>query len=52
MKIEDIVVEIDAEISRLQQVKALLAGTGTTGMRKPGQLANAAWPVKSDQSAR
>jgi hypothetical protein len=35
MKIQDIVVEIDAEISRLQQAKALL--TGTTESRKPGR---------------
>ena len=39
MNIQDIVVEIDAEISKLQQVKALLTGTGTTEMRKPGRLA-------------
>jgi len=41
MNIQDMVVEIDAEISRLQQVKALLTGTGTTGKRKPDQPANA-----------
>ncbi|MGD0157779.1 MAG: hypothetical protein ABSB50_16935 [Terracidiphilus sp.] len=47
MKIQDIVVEIDAEISRLQQVKALLTGTSTTEMRKPGQLANARFAGKA-----
>ena len=41
MNIQDIVVEIDAEISRLQQAKALLAGISTTEMRKPGRPANA-----------
>ena len=40
MKIQDIVVEIDAEISRLQQVKALLAGTSTTEKRKPSRPTN------------
>jgi len=39
MRIQDIVVEIDAEISRLQQVKALLTGTSATEMRKPGRPA-------------
>jgi hypothetical protein len=41
MKTQDIVVEIDAEISKLQQVKALLTGTSNTKMRKPGRPANA-----------
>jgi hypothetical protein len=40
MNIQDIVVEIDSEISKLQQVKALLTGSSTTKMRKPGRLAN------------
>jgi hypothetical protein len=40
MNIQDIVVEIDAEISKLQQVKALLTGTSTTEKRKPGRPAN------------
>jgi hypothetical protein len=40
MNIQDIVVELDAEISRLQQVKALLTGTTTTEMQKPGRPAN------------
>ena len=40
MNIQDIVLEIDAEVSRLQQVKALLTGTSTTGKRKPGRPAN------------
>ena len=44
MRIQDIVVEIDAEISKLQQVKALLAGISTTEMRKPGRPANASLP--------
>jgi|ERR1700722_11305435 len=40
MNIQDIVVEIDAEISKLQQIKALLAGISTTGMWEPGRPAN------------
>ena len=35
MNREDIVVEIDAEISRLQQVKALLTGTTAIDSRNP-----------------
>src|SRR5260370_13175023 len=38
----DIVVQIDAEISRLQQAKALLVGTGTSAKRKPGRPAGVA----------
>ena len=45
MKIQDIVVEIDAEISKLQQVKALLAGT--TEKRKPSRPANASLPGRA-----
>ena len=42
MNTNDIVVQIDAEISRLQQAKALLASTGTTVKRKPGRPAGVA----------
>jgi hypothetical protein len=38
----DIVVQIDAEISRLQQAKALLAGAGNTAKKKPGRPAGVA----------
>ena len=47
MNIQDIVVEIDAEISRLQQVKALLTGTSTTENRKPGRPTNASLAGKA-----
>jgi len=47
MKTQDIVVEIDAEISKLQQVKALLTGTSNTKMRKPGQLAKSSLARKT-----
>ena len=47
MNIRDIVLEIDDEIIKLQQVKALLAGTSTTEMRKPGQAANASLAGKA-----
>jgi len=47
MNIRDIVVEIDAEIAKLQQVKALLTGTSTTEMRKPGRPANASLAGKA-----
>ena len=47
MRIQDIVVEIDADISKLQQVKALLAGISTTEMRKPGQLAKSSLARKT-----
>jgi hypothetical protein len=40
MNIPDIVVEIDAEISRLQQVKALLTGISTAEKRKAGRPVN------------
>ena len=33
----DIIIEIDAEISRLQEARALLAGIGITIKRKPGR---------------
>jgi hypothetical protein len=35
MDTNDIVLEIDAEISRLQQARTLLSGTDTTVKRKP-----------------
>jgi len=44
MNIQDIVVEIDAEISILQQVKALLTGTSTTENRKPSRPATTSLP--------
>jgi hypothetical protein len=47
MNIQNIVVEIDAEISRLQQVMALLTGTSTTKKQKPGQPANASLAAKA-----
>jgi hypothetical protein len=47
MNTNDMVVEIDAEISRLQQAKALLAGTDTTVKRKPGRPAAASSPNKA-----
>lgn len=37
MDLQKIVAEIDAEISRLQQVKALLTGTNADGNRKSGR---------------
>jgi hypothetical protein len=36
VEVKDILVEIDAEISRLQQARDLLSG-GTTGKRGPGR---------------
>jgi hypothetical protein len=47
MNIQDIVVEIDAEISKLQQVKALLSGISNTEMWKPGRPANASLAGKA-----
>jgi hypothetical protein len=44
MNIQEIVAQVDAEISKLQQVKALLAGTSTTENRKPGRPANTSLP--------
>jgi len=41
MNREDIVVEIDAEISRLQQVKALLTGTTAIDSRNPARPSGA-----------
>jgi len=47
MNIQNIVVEIDAEISRLQQIRALLSGISTAGKRKPGRPANASLAGKA-----
>jgi hypothetical protein len=47
MDTNDIVVEIDAEISRLQQARALLSSTATTVKRKPGRPAGASFPSKT-----
>jgi hypothetical protein len=41
MNTNDILVEIDAEISRLQQARALLDGTGPSEKRRPGRPAAA-----------
>jgi hypothetical protein len=46
MNTNDIVVEIDAEISRLQQVRALLNGTGPTERRRAGHPAGSSVPGK------
>ena len=40
MDTNDIIVEIDAEISRLRQARALLSDTNTTAKRKPGRPAS------------
>lgn len=50
MQVEQILIELDREIARLQQAKALLSGTstgkfnavGVTGKRKPGRPAGTA----------
>ncbi len=47
MNIRDIVVEIDAEISRLRQAKALLSGTRTTASRKSSGPAKISVPGKA-----
>ena len=44
MDTNDIVVEIDAEISRLQQARALLSDTNTAVKRKPGHPASTSLP--------
>jgi hypothetical protein len=44
MAFESLLHEIDAEITRLRQAKALLAGTN--GHRSPGRPANAATPTQ------
>ena len=47
MDTNDIVLEIEAQISRLQQVRALLAATDTPLKRKPGRPAGASLPSKT-----
>jgi hypothetical protein len=47
MDTDNIVSEIDAEISRLHQVRALLTGTSTSAKRKPGRPAGASLPKKT-----
>ena len=47
MNTNDIVVAIDAEISRLRQAKALLNGTDTIIKRKPGRPAGATTSLKT-----
>jgi hypothetical protein len=47
MDTNSIVSEIDAEISRLHQVRALLTGTSTTAKRKPGRPAGTSLPKKT-----
>lgn len=47
MDTKDIVSEIDAEISRLQQARELLLGIGTTAKRKPGRPAGVKSPSKT-----
>jgi hypothetical protein len=44
MNTTDIIIEIDAQISRLQEAKALLAGTGITIKRKPGRPSGVSSP--------
>ncbi len=47
MNIRDIVVEIDAEISRLRQAKALLSGIRTTESHKSSRPARASRPTNA-----
>lgn len=47
MNIQDIFAEIDAEISKLQQVKAVLRSAGTSGSRKSGRPAKISVPGKA-----
>lgn len=47
MDTNDIVVAIDAEISRLRQARALLDGTDTIIKRKPGRPAGATTSLKT-----
>ena len=46
MAIESIIAQIDSEIARLTQVRALLASTGTTGSSKSKAVKAAAKPKK------
>jgi hypothetical protein len=50
MRATDIIVELDAEISRLQQAKALLSGT--TVKRGPGRPAGAESSMKGGVSSQ
>jgi hypothetical protein len=50
MAFEALLHQIDAEISRLQQAKALLSGTD--GNRGPGRPAKAVTPVKASSPKR
>jgi len=50
MAFESLLRQIDAEISRLQQAKALL--TGTNAHRGPGRPAKAVTPVKASGPKR
>jgi hypothetical protein len=50
MNTTDIIVEIDAQISRLQEAKALLAGTEITVKRKPGRPSRVSLPDKATRS--
>jgi hypothetical protein len=47
MNLNDIVIELDAEIARLQLAKALLIGINPIGTRKRGRPAAAALPGKA-----
>jgi hypothetical protein len=47
MDTNDIVIEIDAEISRLQRARALLSSIETTVKRKPGRPSGASIPRKA-----
>jgi hypothetical protein len=50
MNTDDIIIEIDAQISRLQEAKALLAGTGITIKRMPGRPSGVSSPGKTTSS--
>jgi hypothetical protein len=50
MNTADIIVEIDAQISRLQEAKALLAGPEITVKRKPGRPSRVSLPDKGTRS--
>lgn len=51
MNTNDLVVAIDAEISRLQQAKALLSGTDAIIKRKPGRPAGSTTSLKTSPAA-
>ncbi len=50
MNTHKIIIEIDAQISRLQEVKALLNGTDTSIKRKPGRPSGAVSLAKTKKS--